>query len=553
MKRLTFICLLFVCSFCVDAQHLLDQAQEQFQAKNWIDAAKSYEKLTKLNSYNPEFWSKYAYTSLKTENFQEAIRAGLRALETGASKKPLSLILAKSYTGIQQNSQAAKWLKIHMEEGKTAPDRIAGDAVLAALAGSPEFKELVNFEAPESQDRDEGWRADLDYLVELMKSRHKNLYHTVQQQDFKSAVLQLRKQIPELSDLEIIGEFMAIMAMVGDGHTVLYPPFEGANGFHAFAVEFYLFKDELYIRAAAPELAHLVGTKVIGVGQLSTAELISKAQRYLSRDNDFQLKWITPIALSFTEIYALTGAGIAKRAEFVLESADGTVFKETLNALPLMRDPMSRFAPEHWVEIRKSEETSSLWTSDPENFYWYKYLEEQKVVYCQFNQVRNKPEQSLAEFAKELFSFVDTREVRALVLDIRLNNGGNNFLNKALVQQIIRSEKINTHGKFFTIIGRRTFSAAMNLASDLEQQTNTIFVGEPTASRPNFYGEDDEFSLPYSGLRGSISSRYWQGGSTSEDNRPWIAPDLVAELSAEEYSNDRDPALEAIFEYLNSQ
>lgn len=552
MKRLTFIILVMSCSCGLQAQHLIDLADKQFQQKNWKDAYTSYQKLTAQNPYNPKFWGRYAYASLNTGNFQEAISAGYGAIETGVPQGQLSLIMAKSHTAIGQTSPAVQWLKIHLEDGKGTPSEVAQDAELATLASSPEFKELVNLKDLNTQDRNEGWRSDLDYLVELMEKRHKNLFHTVKQKDFEQTVEKLHTQIPELSDLEIIGELMALMAMIKDGHTVMYPPLEGPNGFHAFAVELYLFKDELYIRAAAPELVHLVGSKVKGVGELSTVEFISKAERFISGDNDFQLKWITPIALTFTEIYELSGAGTEEGAEFVLESPEGQVFKETLKAMPLMRNPMSRFAPEHWEDMRKTVKNPSLWTSDPENYYWYKYLEDREVVYCQFNQVRDKTEQTISDFAQELFEFIETNEVKAFVLDIRLNNGGNNFLNKALVQQIIRSEKINVHGKFFTIIGRRTFSAAMNLASDLEQQTKTIFVGEPTASSPNFYGEDNEFSLPYSGLSGSISSRYWQGGSTSDDERPWIAPLLVAELSAEDYANDRDPALEEIFNYLSS-
>ena len=44
-------------------------------------------------------------------------------------------------------------------------------------------------------------------------------------------------------------------------------------------------------------------------------------------------------------------------------------------------------------------------------------------------------------------------------------------------------------GKFVVIIGRRTFSAAQNLATRLDLKTNAVFVGEATGSKPNHYGE----------------------------------------------------------------
>src|SRR6267143_154269 len=51
-------------------------------------------------------------------------------------------------------------------------------------------------------------------------------------------------------------------------------------------------------------------------------------------------------------------------------------------------------------------------------------------------------------------------------------------------------------GHLFVITGRLTFSAAMNLASRLEHETHATFVGEPTGSRPNHYGEAVTLTLP---------------------------------------------------------
>ena len=90
----------------------------------------------------------------------------------------------------------------------------------------------------------------------------------------------------------------------------------------------------------------------------------------------------------------------------------------------------------------------------------------------------------------------------------------------------------------------------MLLSSMVEFHTEAIFVGEPTGSSPQFYGEDTHFRLPYSGLTGSISSRWFQNRFISDDERPWIGPDIVAELTLDDVRNGRDPALEAIRQYL---
>ena len=61
---------------------------------------------------------------------------------------------------------------------------------------------------------------------------------------------------------------------------------------------------------------------------------------------------------------------------------------------------------------------------------------------------------------------------------------GNNFLNQSLVHGLICCKKINQPGRLFALIGRHTFSAAMNLAVDLERNVHVLFAGEPTGSVP---------------------------------------------------------------------
>ncbi len=414
---------------------------------------------------------------------------------------------------------------------------------------------LVVFIIPaysQEEERIKGWRSDLDLLTQKMEAEHYNLFHTISRKEWERSVSQLNQSIPQLSDLEITGEMMKLMAMIGDGHTVMYPPFQGKNAFMTLPVEFYIFEEGVYIRAADPAYSEYVGNKVLKVGEMDIKDVLLKLQEMISRDNDYQVKWISPIGLIFSDLYFMIGATNSRsEVTFLLEKQNGERTSVTVTAEPLSRDPMSRFAPGHWTDM--ADRSKNLWTRDPDNFYWYEYLAERNIVYCQFNQVRNKDGESIADFSRRLHNFVREKESDALILDIRLNNGGNSFLNRAFIHEIIKNEGINREGKLFTIIGRRTFSAAMNLSSDLEFHTETLFVGEPTGSRPNFIGEDNEFVLPYSGLAGSISTRYWQGGSTSDDKRDWIAPHIKALLTAEDYRNNVDPCLNAIYNYLDNK
>lgn len=170
-------------------------------------------------------------------------------------------------------------------------------------------------------------------------------------------------------------------------------------------------------------------------------------------------------------------------------------------------------------------------------------------MYVQFNDVSDKDDESLADFASQIFAFVDTNPVDRFVVDLRWNTGGNNYLNKPLLLGIIKSNKIDQRGKLFAIIGRRTFSAAQNLVNDLENYTNVIFVGEPTAGNPNFYGDPTEVVLPNSEISVRVSSLWWQD-LDSRDTRKWTAPHLAVELTFEDYRTNSDPAMNMILSYV---
>jgi hypothetical protein len=86
------------------------------------------------------------------------------------------------------------------------------------------------------------------------------------------------------------------------------------------------------------------------------------------------------------------------------------------------------------------------------------------------------------------------------------------------------------------------------LADALEKYTNAIFVGEPTGSKGNAYGDSRRITLRNSGITVRAAIYYWQDWHPL-DQRKAIAPQLAAPLTFEDYSRKADPALAAIVRY----
>ena len=401
------------------------------------------------------------------------------------------------------------------------------------------------------------WRQDLRYMAAQMAERHRNLYHSITRSGFDSAVASLDARIPTLKRYQVILELARIVALVGDGHTNIAPTRDPRIGFRSYPIALYLFSDGLYIRAADSAHAPLVGARVVRIGSHSVDEAYAAVRPLIGRDNEMGVRFFVPFLLAMPEV--LGGTGLVpdmERAELTLER-DGRRFEVTLapaGPAPMMAPETDRswIAPPGWVDARQSAaHPTPLWLEDPSDKFRYRYLPDSRTLYVQFNEVGNKPDETVAQFCRRLFAFARHRPVRRLVLDLRLNGGGDGSLNRPLLLGIIKAESLDVRGRLFTIIGRRTWSAAQFLVTQLESYTNTILVGEPTASRGNAYGDSYRITLPNSGITVRVSTLWWQL-SDPRDTRPWTPPEIATGLSFEDYRSNRDPALQAVLSYRNT-
>lgn len=423
-------------------------------------------------------------------------------------------------------------------------------AYLSAQTNPDTRQKIVPLAAAEIQK----WRDDLRYMEKGMEKFHRNLFHTMSKEQFHAAVNNLDKRIPQLARHEIIVELARIAAMVGDGHTNLRLAHDPEVRFHTLPVNLYIFKDGLFIRSADREHAELVGARILSVGDVSAEEATTRVGELIGRDNEMGVKFFVPFLLVKPEI--LHALKITKDTESLPLTIEKEGKRQTVSIKPgtsteakkLEHTDISWLNEPNWIDMRdKAAASTPLWIKDVNNTFWFEFLPDSKILYVQINEFDNKKEESLAAFSKRLFAFVEANPVEKLVFDVRLNRGGSGTRLYPLVLDTIKS-KINQRGKLFTIIGRGTWSASQFFLDDLEKNTNVIFVGEPSASKGNHYGDSRNVTLPNSKIAVRVSVYYWQHWRPW-DTRQWTAPHRTAELSADDYRNNFDPALKAVLDY----
>jgi hypothetical protein len=355
------------------------------------------------------------------------------------------------------------------------------------------------------------WNADLAHLATELPKTHPNAFHKVSRDAFLADVEQLRVRSPELQPHEMVVELARIVATLGDGHTRLTLPLDPGYGFfqghaktatprdpalmfHAIAPRFVIQHDGQHDALFTTD-----GRRVLRIGRMTAEEAIAAVEPVAHGDNEWQRKEIVGGYLAVPEVLHARKV-IASLDEVPIVFADGTatIFK-----------PVAPDTP------RPNQEPFSLTIRG-------------NTAVMDYDEVANGSTETMTAFAERMFRTIDEQPVDKLVIDLRDNFGGNNALNRPLVHGLIRAKKLQAPGTVFVLIGRRTFSAAMSLVFDLEQNTNAIFLGEPTGGAPNSYGDSKRIVLPESGLTVRVATLHWQE-SDPRDKRDTVTPHVLTD------------------------
>lgn len=534
----------------------LARAERATADERWAEAAGLWAEIVAANPVEGRFWLELGKAHEHAGQFDDAIAALDEALRLRAAyPAETARDIARCHAHLGRTEAALEWLERATAMGLRDLEAVRQDDAFAPVRDDERFRAALGVIDTLTMDRDEGWRSDLTFLVREIERRAYNPFLFVSREQFRAAVDDLDGAIPEMSDARIVVELQRLITLLGDGHARIRAPRDRADLQRAAPVQFYLFEEGMYVTAAGAECRDLVGCRVDAVGDTPVKQVIDLFRPLLPRDNGNE-QWIretlpprlrelaTMHALGLTpdeDHLPLVVTDMAGKQRTVRIAADRKMGAADLrDAFP---------SPAGWTFLPDTLGTERPWyLANPEINYWFRHDPEHRLVYMQFNSVRDAPGEPFAEFCARMFRLLDDLPGVRLVIDIRFNSGGNTFLTHQLLYKIIGGLRINQCGHLFVIIGRRTFSAAQNFTSMLDRHTNAIFVGEPTGSSPTFIGESVDFELPYSRIMANISDLRWVG-TWPDDYRTWIAPALYAPPTFAAFSGNRDPAMEAILRF----
>jgi hypothetical protein len=325
-----------------------------------------------------------------------------------------------------------------------------------------------------------------------------------------------------------------------DGHSGIFP-LDSSNRrvLHLFPLYLYKFSDGLFV-VAAPGRESLVGSKVLALDGIPADELERQVRPLVPRDNEatrddrFMSFLLTAEVLHGLGLRAGTGP-----AAFTLQrpaAAPQEVTLAPVSAAAYLR-LMHPLFPSFVYALPKRPKPLYLRRRGEDHY--VTTINRGRAVFVGYNMTVGStwPE------ARKLAWLVKSRKVRRVVVDVRLNPGGDNHTYAPLFA-VLRSKAVNRPGRLVVLISRSTFSAAENFITDLERRTRAVFVGETSGGSPNLYGDATGVDLPAAGVNVNIATRYWQK-SFAADRRVGIGPKVTVPLNSTAFFRGGDPVLAA--------
>ncbi len=407
----------------------------------------------------------------------------------------------------------------------------------------------------------EQWRQDIDKIVAHVKATHPNPFAKTGELTFLRAADALKSELPALSEEQRMARAMAVVALVGDGHTQLFPNSPAFARWYPFRL--YEFTDGYFFTGVHKSVAELAGAQLLEVAGRPVADAASAARNLMGHDNLFD---------SQERLYALHNAALMRGLGYAAATGGLRVKLKLQNGrtadrvIPAMVGDSAlfdwTFRPEYWGAVGPAEDwisaykgltVATLRTVDAARPAHLQYrrafhsgpLAGGKAYYVQSNIVGGTSEESLPAAFRRALSDVDRLKPEHLIVDIRYNFGGDGSNVPAVIDQFLQRKANPPWRNLYLLTGRKTFSAAVLMTDAFVDHLRPTLVGEPAGAPLNTYGDTNSFDLPATGTRLFVSfERHEKGKST--DLRDIIPVDYPARFSFADYIAGRDPAVDAI-------
>lgn len=443
-------------------------------------------------------------------------------LTTAMGNAPMTRVKDDAYSIPAYN---AKIFFTRNEENEVAYIKIEFNNIL--LEGKKTSK--LNSTNEESKLTREQLISDLKMYEDSFPAKHIN-FNYLKRDEFSKLIENIRSK----KDLDITSftvELLNINAKLQDDHSGIVSAPSLIFPFNVEALD-----DAIVIVKADSLNQKYLGYKIVEIDN-KTIDEIKKAFCTIIKQNnkgffeDMLSKYLNKPSIMFgLKLITSTQYG-----RFTLVSPQGDTIKTQINSIDLGKDECKL------IDIKR---INMLAYQDSKN-YWFKMDTLNNIFYFNYMMCFLMQEESFVEFNSRLWRAVRENKPKKIILDLRFNGGGSSVIFKPFIDSIAASN-YNKKGKFFVLIGKKTFSSALLNAYEAKAKTKSILIGQETGGNVNGFGEVIGFTLPNSKLFIRCSTKYFE---LNKKYKAGLKPDVYVQETYSDFINSYDRALETAINY----
>lgn len=442
--------------------------------------------------------------------------------------------------------------------------RLSFAAVMAAvvLAADPTMAQLAA--APTSKVQ--GRLQDLDAVRTRFLANDRS-YAPAARRRAESRLDRLEARVETVTDAQFELALARIVALADNGHTRVLSG-ERSRRYNRVGVRLVPLGRDVVVLAARQELSGLLGAQLVAIEDQPAARLVREARQLSGGVPGFRDR-SSPFLFESPDL--LCAWGKIPRCDAALyrfRTPDGRVVSRRLAGEPPDKSRPA-FGALRWLLLDPPADAGGPWRGalaegcapwslrDPGEPFRWREAPDLDALVIDVRQNSSRPGRPLPDFLKAVEAEIDRRRPQNLVVDMRLNVGGDLNLTRAFMDGL----PARVPGRIFVLTSPWTFSAGIASLGYLEQAApeRVTIVGEAVGDTLRFYAEGGPVYLSYSGVtlfnatqlhdyaRGCAGEPICHGSIVRHPIRlRTLDPDIRAPWTASDYLAGRDPAMDAV-------
>jgi hypothetical protein len=428
---------------------------------------------------------------------------------------------------------------------------------------------------PQAEDLRTAQLQDLEYFEHhLALDRSYSSYGLVAARELLTTY---REEAGTLSAAEFDLAISRMAGLADNGHSQLDVE-QLARRHNGIPCRLYRFAEGYYIVRARPACIDLLGGRILAVNGRGIEGVVDELYPIVGGPRNRFDQIASTVLLESPALLHAAGVGSDPgRILIRVLRHDGSQVEVEFAADPADSEMVRRsgdeiLSPElidgeemDWASILSAETEIPFFLQEWEIPFRMTFLEDVGALLIQLRTNQDVEDASIRDFVSHLRREAKEVEPRAIVLDLRFDQGGD-FTTTASLMKDLTDLAVSVE-QVFVLTGAWTFSAGITnvaLARDHGGEKVTL-VGEPVGDRLRFWGEGGRVQLPNSGLSLGFATGLhdYSGSCFGEPGCFWtfflhpvsvesLDPDIRVNYTIADYLALRDPALDRAIETLES-